>query len=497
MQQKQRMVAQILGLLRLKPRGLTITEISRTSGINRHSVAKYLDLLLISGRVEVEAIGNAKVYRITQRVPLSAFMGFSKDFILVADGEQRIVQANDNYLKFAGVQRDDLIGYTLEETCLPLISTNPLRSALIKAGNKEIDIPDIVCECGEKMLHFRAKTVPTVFEDGEKGTTVIIEDITDQKEAEAVKGLYARNMEFLAKAAMRFVNAPPANDIYELIGKGVKELVPAGTVVVRSIDLKSGQLCARAVFGEAQKQMVDEIPGKDANGSPVTAIELAGEDRARTATHHTSRRGQPALRSTRGTSCQQTPEGTTGDTALGKGETYTADLSWDGKLYGSVDIFLPENASLGNEDVIKQFLRQASIALRRKIAEDERIQSEARYRELIETINEGIWMIDAWWTTVFVNSQMAGLLGYAPEEMIGREVQAFTNPAQKGRIMDHLLHQKKGDRERFVIEFVRKDGTQISTLVSASPIRDADGLYQGSLATVMGMANWQPVRDAR
>src|ERR1051325_10437178 len=59
-------------LLKEQPKGLTITEISDALTLNRNSSAKYLDVLLTSGRVEQRSIGPAKVFFLSQRVPLAA-----------------------------------------------------------------------------------------------------------------------------------------------------------------------------------------------------------------------------------------------------------------------------------------------------------------------------------------------------------------------------------------------------------------------------------------
>lgn len=48
----------IRGLLKIYPRGLTISEISQRLKCNRNSVAKYLEILQISGTVEMQQMGT-------------------------------------------------------------------------------------------------------------------------------------------------------------------------------------------------------------------------------------------------------------------------------------------------------------------------------------------------------------------------------------------------------------------------------------------------------
>ena len=62
---------------------------------------------------------------------------------------------------------------------------------------------------------------------------------------------------------------------------------------------------------------------------------------------------------------------------------------------------------------IREARRQSEIALR---------ASETRYRRMVETMNEGMWLVDADAKTTFVNRRMTTMLGYEVEEMLGRSI---------------------------------------------------------------------------
>src|SRR5437870_13387154 len=63
--------------------------------------------------------------------------------------------------------------------------------------------------------------------------------------------------------------------------------------------------------------------------------------------------------------------------------------------------------------------KQTALALR---------ASEERYRQIVETAFEGVWVIDSNNRTTFLNHRMADMLGYAPEEMIGKPILDFVGP---------------------------------------------------------------------
>ena len=120
----QQNIARIRSALKFHPRGMNISEIAQNLKLNRNSVAKYLEILMISGQVEAKPQGTSKVYTLSQRVPVSAMMDFSSDMIVMIDQDGRIIQANDLFLKFAGLSREQLIGEILSRN-LPGLLPGP------------------------------------------------------------------------------------------------------------------------------------------------------------------------------------------------------------------------------------------------------------------------------------------------------------------------------------------------------------------------------------
>lgn len=103
-----------------------------------------------------------------------------------------------------------------------------------------------------------------------------------------------------------------------------------------------------------------------------------------------------------------------------------------------------------------------------------------RYQMIIEMANEGIWQMDDQHRITFVNQRMAGILGYDPKDMIGQPVSAFMFPED---IFDHETHMKerqKGLSGSYERRFRRKQGDEIWTIVSATPLTDKDGQFAGS-----------------
>jgi PAS domain S-box-containing protein len=177
-------IEKIRSILKKDPRGLTISDLSAKVQLNRNSLAKYLEILLVSGQVEMNSFGTAKVYRLSQRVPVSALLKFSSELIIMLGSDLEILQVNDHYLTLFGTKREDLIGKKIHEILLPpftQISIPSLMQEIMEVGDivKEISFLNGGAEC-----FFKVKCVSTVFDDGGKGITLIIEDITRQKQYE-------------------------------------------------------------------------------------------------------------------------------------------------------------------------------------------------------------------------------------------------------------------------------------------------------------------------
>jgi PAS domain S-box-containing protein len=120
----------------------------------------------------------------------------------------------------------------------------------------------------------------------------------------------------------------------------------------------------------------------------------------------------------------------------------------------------------------------------RKRVEQALRDSEGKYRQLVDTLQEGIWAIDQDAHTTFVNPRMAEMLGYTAEEMQGKHLFEFMDErgveiAQRG-----LQRRQQGIKEQHEFEFVRKDGTRLYAALETGPITDGDGNYIGALAGV-------------
>jgi len=116
-------------------------------------------------------------------------------------------------------------------------------------------------------------------------------------------------------------------------------------------------------------------------------------------------------------------------------------------------------------------------------------KNEARFTELFETLQEGIYIINPAGDILDVNPALVRMLGYdSKDELLARQVpEIFQDRAGRKSIKNEVERQPiLQGRE---ITLVRKDGTSLICLNTAAAVRDSSGTvirYQGALMDITG-----------
>ncbi|MEH2086083.1 hybrid sensor histidine kinase/response regulator [Nostoc sp.] len=131
---------------------------------------------------------------------------------------------------------------------------------------------------------------------------------------------------------------------------------------------------------------------------------------------------------------------------------------------------------------VQRALREAKERRKRKQAEESLQKSEAKYRRIVDTSYEGIWMIDSKTRTEFVNQRISQMLGYPAEEIIGRSIFDFMDRADD-IAAEAKLEWFKGEGSDLKEGRLRcQDGSYIWTLISARAILNERGECLGAIA---------------
>jgi two-component system cell cycle sensor histidine kinase/response regulator CckA len=133
---------------------------------------------------------------------------------------------------------------------------------------------------------------------------------------------------------------------------------------------------------------------------------------------------------------------------------------------------------------IARELREADERRARLRAEEALLISAQRYRDVVETSHDLVWSVDAAGRCTFVNQAVRQVLGYTPEELVGRAFADFVNPghgSENQMLLEGLEagHSATGHDT----EVVRKDGERIFLRSNAVILRDAQGRVTGATGT--------------
>ncbi|MFZ5594188.1 MAG: PAS domain-containing sensor histidine kinase [Pseudomonadota bacterium] len=89
-------------------------------------------------------------------------------------------------------------------------------------------------------------------------------------------------------------------------------------------------------------------------------------------------------------------------------------------------------------------------------------ESEARYQRLLETANEGVWTVNAGGRIEYVNRRGAQMLGYSPEEILGRPLLEFVVEDDAWKVAQSIqVSEQGGFAGMLEFRMRRKDNAQI------------------------------------
>ncbi len=439
----------ILRTLLFRPRGMTITEIAKHTDLTRNSVSKYLEVLRMGGHVDMRTVGNAKVYSLAQRVPISAFLCFTNNLIVVLDSRCTIVQINERFLRLAGLTKDGIIGENIRTVSLPVIST-PETLAIIQGVEREQFITDIRYNSDGEDFFYQMQVIPTVFDDGERGRTIVLEDITEKKR-------YVRNMEFLARSAMEFVDLLDDVDLYQRIAELLVDFVPEGRVFVQSYDEASNTFFVRAVMDEGFREALTSLMGRDPVGlvCPLDEVFLSPFLENPGNMQRGIREVPLAARPAEGVfsfyefAFQQIPEEVCEQIVItcNIGKAYMAFLVWKEQLLGDIGVLMPADGTIEDTPALESFIRQASIAISKRMTEERLRRSNERFRKVVELFPVPAAIINAENRYTFLNRKFTEVFGYTLADIpTGRDWFALAFP--DADVRKEVIATWKSDLER-------------------------------------------------
>lgn len=122
-------------------------------------------------------------------------------------------------------------------------------------------------------------------------------------------------------------------------------------------------------------------------------------------------------------------------------------------------------------------------------AEKHLLESEKKYRMLVETMNEGILVLNERCCVSFINDKLSDLLGIAKEEIVGRGFEDFLHPESKENFLKQQMLRKDGCAESYEVALLNCAGEKVFVLSSPTPLFSENGVYNGSYEIITNISN--------
>ncbi len=177
-------IASIEEILKENQKGMTVSELALDLHMSRNTVGKYLELMYLSGMVDVRNVGKAKLYYLAPRVPVTRVLSYLSDAVIQTDDRYRIANINLSAVDLLGSDEEDLIGRNLLDLLGIQGLTSEMRTRITSPDRDVAFTEEIRVHTDTRPRHLWMTVADMVMYDGILGHTFILEDITDWREAE-------------------------------------------------------------------------------------------------------------------------------------------------------------------------------------------------------------------------------------------------------------------------------------------------------------------------
>jgi len=141
--------------------------------------------------------------------------------------------------------------------------------------------------------------------------------------------------------------------------------------------------------------------------------------------------------------------------------------------------------------------RLAKTAAQCRQLKDQLSQASQRYRFLVDTMNEGLVIVDENIRMVLVNNRFCRMVGYSRKELIGRPGTILLDPDNRVIARRQFnIRKTTGVSKPYELVFTRKDGRRVTALVSPKSVFDSQGRFRNSISIVTDITRIKAAENA-
>ena len=132
----------------------------------------------------------------------------------------------------------------------------------------------------------------------------------------------------------------------------------------------------------------------------------------------------------------------------------------------------------------------------KRLNEQRVIESEERYRLLIDHIGEGIALVNPDEVVTMANPAADEIFGVDVGDLVGRSLTIFTDSSQSDLIRKQTIKRKSGETNAYELRIKRFDGSTRDLLVTAVPQFDKGKIFMGTFGVFRDITETKRVQDS-
>jgi PAS domain S-box-containing protein len=135
---------------------------------------------------------------------------------------------------------------------------------------------------------------------------------------------------------------------------------------------------------------------------------------------------------------------------------------------------------------------------KRKEVESELQESEERYRTLINSMNEGVWVTDLDNKTIYMNPALEKMMGYTSEQMMEKIVTDFLHPDSFAFFegITEERYERGVPSSTYELKWLRRDGSSLITRVAGTALYDDRDKVIGSFGLITDITTEKQALEA-
>ncbi|RME46648.1 MAG: PAS domain S-box protein [Chloroflexi bacterium] len=327
-----------------------------------------------------------------------------------------------------------------------------------------------------------------------------LKNLADRRQAEKALRQYAERLTVLHEMDRAILSAESPEAIAQVALQRMRELMPCPRATIVVFDFEAGELLglASCVDGETRLGMGQRHPLHTFGD-----IEVLQQGRVHVV--------EDVL------DLSQPPPSVQGLKEEGLRCYIKVPLMVQGELIGSLNLganvpraFTQEQIDIACEiagplaiaihqarlrEQIRRHARELEEVVARRTAE--LAESEARYRQLVESPVVGIWQADVTGRFVFVNRRLLEMSGYSQEEALKMTMLDPIAPELRPWLVDRMQKRRAGQLppDTVEVEMVRRDGSRFTALATPAPLYDSQGNFAGYIGAMIDITERKRLQD--